>query len=186
MLHIHLICFLSCWSGILQFLASFFSLLRPIMSEPLSSHLFPLRCVLLPQEVISGFSPSILHISVCSDWFLLCSCHFLPSRITIVSVSSISPSAISFGLPLSLWVYPWWVTCFHFHTSSLVHVAATPSSGLDSHFSIKHAATFIFILRRINICPTSVCLWILHLETEILLLFIHSHVVPNICAVNFS
>lgn len=98
------------------------------------------------------------------------SCRFLPSHIPLWA----SPS-ISFRLEL----FPWWVTCCHFYASSLVQVTASLSTGLNSHFSIRRAVTFIFILRRSNICPTAVGLRITHLA-------IHSHVIPNPCAVIFS
>ncbi len=69
----HLISSVSCPAGL-----KFCSFLHPfgssrLFSSPVhyvSPRLFPLRCVLLPQEVISSFSPSILHISVRSEWFL--------------------------------------------------------------------------------------------------------------------
>ncbi len=73
MLHLHLISSVSCPAGLkcCSFLHPFGS--SCLFSSPVhyvSPRLFPLRCVLLPQEVISSFSSSILHISVRSEWFL--------------------------------------------------------------------------------------------------------------------
>lgn len=161
----HLFFFSSCWSECSSFLHPFgsslyFSSPAHYVGASLLSFVPPPLCPVTPGSH-QWFSRSILHIAVRSEWFLLCSCRFLPSRITIVSERSISPSAVSYALPLSRRLFPWWVTCRHFHASSLVHVAAAPSTGLDSHFSIKRAATFISILRRINIYPAAVCLGIL-------------------------
>ncbi len=156
MLHLHLISSVSCPAGL-----KCCSFLHPFGS----SHLFSLGPLCPPSFVpasvvfcyprkssVASLPPFFTFLSAVSD-----SCLFLPHTL---------PLSVSFRLPLSGPVFLWWVTSRHFHASSLVHVAATPLSGLDSHFS-----TFSILQRR-NMCPSAV-------RNPA----VHSHVMPNPCSV---
>ncbi len=137
----HLISSVSCPAGLkcCSFLHPFGS--SRLFSSPVhyvSPRLFRSVVFCYPRKSsVASLLPFFTFLSAVSD-----SCLFLPSHITIVRLI---PS-----LPLSGPVFLWWVTSRHFHASSLVHVAASPLSGLDSHSS-----TFSILQRR-NICPSAV------------------------------